>query len=78
MASLSNSPHIDKQATDARQGRRGRHAFWILAISTILAGSAVFAVWMYHSPGLHSVPQPVASPQDGHSYPGKAYPGHQI
>ena len=29
-------------ATRARQGRRGRHVFWLLIISTVLAAAALF------------------------------------
>lgn len=39
--------HID--ATDARQGRWGRHAFWMLVVSTILAIAALFGSWMFRA-----------------------------
>jgi len=37
------------EATDARQGRWGRHAFWMLVISTILAVIALFSAWAFYS-----------------------------
>ena len=40
------------EATDARQGRWGRHVFWVLVISTALAVIALFSAWAFHSPGL--------------------------
>lgn len=33
------------EATEARQGRWGRHVFWVLVISTTLAIIALFASW---------------------------------
>ncbi|HWA60949.1 MAG TPA: hypothetical protein VG939_06220 [Caulobacteraceae bacterium] len=77
MASI-HPEHVDKGATEARQARRGRHAFWILAVSTVLAGTATFVAWLYQSGRLESVPQPSPPPAVGHSYPGKAYNGHAI
>lgn len=35
--------HIE--ATDARQGRWGRHVFWVLVASTVLAVAALFGSW---------------------------------
>ncbi|MEO8811856.1 MAG: hypothetical protein ABI376_02950 [Caulobacteraceae bacterium] len=32
-------------ATPARQGRRGRHLFWILAVSVVLVVIALAVVW---------------------------------
>lgn len=39
--------HID--ATEARQGRWGRHAFWMLVASTALAVAALFGSWMFRA-----------------------------
>jgi hypothetical protein len=41
-------------ATRARQGRWGRHVFWVLLISTILAALALFAAWMFRADDLAS------------------------
>ncbi|MDB5456405.1 MAG: hypothetical protein JWP92_1990 [Caulobacter sp.] len=35
--------------TRARQGRRGRHVFWVLVISTVLAAIALFGAWAFRS-----------------------------
>jgi hypothetical protein len=43
----SGEVHID--ATDARQGRWGRHAFWMLVCSTVLAIAALFGSWMFRA-----------------------------
>jgi len=37
------------EATEARQGRWGRHVFWVLVISTALAAIALFSAWGFHS-----------------------------
>jgi len=39
-------------ATPARQGRYGRHVFWVLVISTFLAALGLFAAWGWKSPEL--------------------------
>lgn len=39
--------HIE--ATDARQGRWGRHVFWVLVASTALAVVALFGSWAFHA-----------------------------
>lgn len=39
--------HID--ATDARQGRWGRSAFWMLVASTVLAVAVLFGSWMFRA-----------------------------
>jgi hypothetical protein len=41
--------------TRARQGRRGRHVFWVLVISTVLAALALFGAWAFRSGDLASV-----------------------
>lgn len=41
--------HEVLEATDARQGRLGRPAFWMLIASTTLAVIALFAAWAFYS-----------------------------
>lgn len=40
------------EATEARQGRWGRHAFWMLVASTTLAVVALFTAWAFYSGAL--------------------------
>ncbi|ENZ82360.1 MULTISPECIES: hypothetical protein [Caulobacter] len=42
-------------ATRARQARWGRHAFWVLVISTILAALALFGAWSFRAQDLAAV-----------------------
>jgi len=42
-------------ATRARQGRWGRHVFWVLIISTVLAAAALFGAWGMRSGDLARV-----------------------
>jgi hypothetical protein len=39
--------HIE--ATDARQGLRGRHVLWMLLASTLLAVAVLFGSWMFRA-----------------------------
>jgi uncharacterized membrane protein YhaH (DUF805 family) len=41
--------HEVLEATEARQGRWGRHAFWMLVASTTLAVIALFVAWAFFS-----------------------------
>ena len=41
--------HDVLEATEARQGRWGRHVFWVLVISTALAAAALFGSWAFHA-----------------------------
>lgn len=41
-------------ATRARQGRTGRHVFWVLLFGTLLAALALFAAWTWRSGDLQS------------------------
>lgn len=41
--------HTVLNATRARQGRYGRHMFWVLLASTILAALALFAAWTWRA-----------------------------
>ena len=42
-------------ATRARQGRWGKHVFWVLIISTVLAAIALFGAWSLRSGDLAGV-----------------------
>ena len=42
-------------ATRARQGRYGKHVFWMLIISTVLAAIALFGAWSMRSGDLAGV-----------------------
>jgi hypothetical protein len=42
-------------ATRARQGRWGKHIFWVLVISTVLAALALFGAWSFRANDLASV-----------------------
>ena len=42
-------------ATRARQGRWGRHVFWVLVVSTVLAALALFGAWSYRANDLAAV-----------------------
>lgn len=41
--------HEVLEATEARQGRWGRHVFWVLAASTVLAVIVLFSSWAFHA-----------------------------
>ncbi|HYD97924.1 MAG TPA: hypothetical protein VEH84_00950 [Alphaproteobacteria bacterium] len=41
----ADGDHTTIQSTEARQGRWGRHVFWVLLVSTILAALVLFASW---------------------------------
>jgi len=45
----AESDHEVLEATNARQGRWGRHAFWMLIASTTLAVIALFTAWAFFS-----------------------------
>ncbi|MFT4254485.1 MAG: hypothetical protein QM608_18620 [Caulobacter sp.] len=56
MATDINTEHSPVlKATRARQGRWGRHIFWVLVISTVLAAIALFGAWGMRSGDLASV-----------------------
>lgn len=46
-APSQDAPVLD--ATEARQGRRGKHALWILVISLALVVVALMGTWASHS-----------------------------
>mgnify|MGYP001809713775 CR=1 FL=1 len=41
----ADGDHTTIQTTEARQGRWGRHVFWVLVVSTLLAALVLFASW---------------------------------
>ena len=45
------APEVMK-ATRARQGSWGRHIFWVLIISIVLAAIALFGSWAFNAPAL--------------------------
>jgi hypothetical protein len=47
--------HPAVNATRARQGRWGKHVFWVLVISTVLAAAALFGAWGLRSGDLAGV-----------------------
>jgi hypothetical protein len=49
----SSGPRLN--ATRARQGRFGRHIFWILIVSTVLAALALFGAWSFRAGDLAAV-----------------------
>lgn len=52
-AASGSQPRVN--ATRARQGRWGRHVFWILVISTVLAALALFGAWSFRARDLAAV-----------------------
>ncbi len=49
------SGHEVLEATEARQGRWGRHTLWLLIASTTLAVIALFAAWAFYSDAFTTV-----------------------
>ncbi len=41
----ADGDHTTIQTTEARQGRWGRHVFWVLVVSTLLAALVLFVSW---------------------------------
>ena len=55
MADTSRSndrAHPVLNATRARQGRYGRHMFWVLVAGTALAAIGLFLAWTFKAPAL--------------------------
>jgi len=46
---MSSEHAPDLGVTQARQGRRGRHALMVLAASTVLVVLALFGAWAFYS-----------------------------
>ncbi len=40
---------VTTNVTRARQGRWGRHVFWVLVFSTLLAALGLFAAWTWRA-----------------------------
>ena len=49
----TDAPELD--ATDARQGRWGRHMLWVLLAGLLLVVIALFGSWAARAPDLESV-----------------------
>jgi hypothetical protein len=47
-----DTTHPVLAATPARQGRYGRHMFWVLVIGTLLAAIGLFLAWTWKAPSL--------------------------
>ncbi|HET6971186.1 MAG TPA: hypothetical protein VFH92_08675 [Phenylobacterium sp.] len=45
--SSQDTPRQTTTVTRARQGRWGRHVFWVLVFSTLLAALGMFAAWAW-------------------------------
>lgn len=52
-AAPERAPRLN--ATRARQGRWGKHVFWVLIASTVLAALALFGAWTWRADDLASV-----------------------
>ncbi len=48
----ANQGHEVLGATEARQGRWGRHVLWVLVISTTLAAVALLSSWAFRADDL--------------------------
>jgi hypothetical protein len=76
----SDHEHAPKvAATPARQGRWGRHVFWVLIISTALAAVALFGSWAVHSRDLQrssAASTPTAADSRNMDTTSAARPGH--
>lgn len=57
-------------ATRARQGRWGKHVFWVLILSTVLAAAALFSAWGLRSGDLARIESSrgVTSTQEAERY----------
>ncbi|MBI1407691.1 MAG: hypothetical protein GC145_16385 [Caulobacter sp.] len=47
-----NGDHIEVEATEARQGDKGRPVLWVLMFSTVLAAIVLLAAWAFKSDDL--------------------------
>lgn len=72
------SGHATLAATPARQGRFGKHMFWVLVFGTLLAAIGLFAAWTWKAPALsraseqQSAAQAVSAPTYNAPEPGPA------
>lgn len=56
--------HIEVEATEARQGDKGRPVLWVLLFSTVLASIVLLAAWVFKADDLartEHTPTPVAA-----------------
>ena len=70
MATYSREePRPALNETRARQGRFGRHVFWVLLVSTVLAFVALLAIWGLKSDDLASTtPTSKVTPAEASTY----------
>lgn len=54
LSTRSTSTRPVMSATRARQGRYGRHVFWVLLFGTLLAALGLFAAWTWRAGDLAS------------------------
>ncbi len=59
----------------AKQGLRGLHVFWMLAISTVMAGVALVAAWAWQSGDLARVRGTSAAPPGAEKHFRQEAPG---
>lgn len=66
-------------ATRARQGRWGKHIFWVLIASTVLAAMALFGAWSYRASDLAAVEvnNGVQTPAEAQRYDTRPSPARQ-
>lgn len=69
MAILSRSTRSAMPATRARQGRFGRHMFWVLLVSLALAVLALFGAWIWRADDLATTaPNNAREPADAAAF----------
>ena len=75
----ADGDHVHIPVTEVRQGRWGRHAFWVLLASTLLAAVALFAAWGMRSGDLSDAQKtqvpPTREDVQGQAAPPAADPG---
>ncbi|CAN7293797.1 hypothetical protein [Caulobacter sp. LjRoot300] len=71
--------HPAVNATRVRQGRWGKHVFWVLIISTVLAAAALFGAWGLRSGDLAGVEHTkgATTTQEAERYSGEQAPVRQ-
>ncbi|HEX3364103.1 hypothetical protein [Phenylobacterium sp.] len=65
-----NTGHTTVAATPARQGRFGKHMFWVLVAGTLLAAIGLFLAWTWKAPALFRAEDQLAKT---HAATGSAY-----
>ncbi|HZZ33361.1 MAG TPA: hypothetical protein VFE10_15365 [Phenylobacterium sp.] len=48
----TDAGHTTLAATPARQGRLGKHMFWVLVFGVLLAAIGLFLAWTWKAPAL--------------------------